>query len=653
MARRLVAIVFTDIAGYTSLSQRDERAALALLREQERLVRPLLEIHRGRLVKSMGDGLLVEFSNALGAVACAVDLQRHIHERNARDPTPELRVRIGVHLGDVEGAGSDILGDAVNIASRIEPLAEEGGICLSSQVYESVRGKLPHSFEGLGPKTLKGVERPVDVYRVLLPWRMSPSGAVGGSPVRLAVLPFSNISPDPNDAYFADGLTEEVIAAVSLIRGLRVISRTSVGQYRGSTKPVTQIGTELGVSSLLEGSVRKAGNRLRITVQLIDVATDEHRWSQSYDHQLDDIFATQSEIAEQTARALKLELLDSARASIAEEPTSNLGAYEAFLRGSEARQRIPFREASKEAIRHFEEAIRLDPNYAAALADAAEALVGSAGETHPPREVLPRARELAARAIRLNPRSSSAHLALGVVAMQADLDWAAAEKELRIAIELNPSSSGAHEWLAYLLTLLQRFDEALLQARAAIELNPLSPYPLFALLAVQRATRDLAGAATTVDRLVARFPGGESIDFAWASQLIWQGRVDEAERVLARFRNASSFEARGRRAFLLARAGKPEELREVVQRIREQGKAPDYVARVRSAESYLVLGDQETCLTLLEQDWLEGERLLWSNYLDFVFDPIRYEPRFVALLRAFNLPTRPPPSVAGANPAGG
>ncbi len=653
MPRRLAAIVFTDIAGYTSLSQKDERAALALLREQERLVRPLLEIHRGRLVKAMGDGLLVEFSNALDAVACAVDLQQHIHERNARELPPKLRVRIGIHLGDVEDAGSDILGDAVNVASRIEPLAEQEGICLSSQVYESVRGKLPHSFDGLGPKTLKGVQHPVDVYRVVMPWSASAAGSSGNTAARLAVLPFSNISPDPNDAYFADGLTEELISALSLIRGLRVISRTSVGQYRGSTKPVTQIGAELGVSSILEGSVRKAGNRLRVTVQLIDVATDEHRWSQSYDHQLDDIFATQSEIADHTARALKLELLDSARAYIAEEPTSNLAAYEASLRGLEAMRRIPFREAYKEAIRHFEEAMRLDPNYAAALAATAVLLVGSAGETHAPREVFPRARELASRAAQLNPRSSAAHLALGFVAMQADLDWAAAEKEFRTSIELNPSASAAHVWLANQLTLLQRFDEALPEARAAIELDPLSPYPLFALLSAQRARRDLAGVAATLDQMAAKFPGSESVDFARAGLLIDQGRLDEAERVLARFRDDPSFDARGQRAYLLAVAGKPGELREMLRRIREVGQAPEYVARVRVAEAYLAAGDRDTCLTLLEEDWREGERMLWFHYLDRIFDLIRDEPRFVALLQAFHLPTQRPPSVEGASTVGG
>ena len=265
--------MFTDLAGFTPLAQADEAGALRLLKEQEKMIRPILETHRGRKVKSMGDGLLIEFLNALDTVECGVDLQRQAHERNAREGAQPLQLRVGIHLGDVQQRGTDIFGDAVNIASRIEPLAEPGGVCLSDPVYVQVRNKVPYQLEKLGPKSLKGVREPIDVYRIVLPWAKEEAPAPGPSPPRLAVLPLVNISPDPRDDYFAAPLTEELITVLSQIRGLRVISRTSVNQNKGTTKPLALIGSELGADSVLEGSVRKAGDRLRIAVQLIDTRT--------------------------------------------------------------------------------------------------------------------------------------------------------------------------------------------------------------------------------------------------------------------------------------------------------------------------------------------------------------------------------------------
>jgi len=237
--RRLAAIVFTDIEGYTALSQRDEPAALRLVQEQDRLGQALVQIHHGRKVKSTGDGLMLEFPDALDAVACAVDLQRHVHERNARVGGAPLRVRVGIHVGDVQGVGKDILGDAVNIAARIEPVAEPGGICISGAVREQVWNKTSEKLEKLPPRALKGVQLPVDLYRVVLPWVVGEPTPPTVVRTGLAVLPFGNISPDPKDEYIADGLTEELITALSHIQGLRVIARTSVMQYKAASKPVS------------------------------------------------------------------------------------------------------------------------------------------------------------------------------------------------------------------------------------------------------------------------------------------------------------------------------------------------------------------------------------------------------------------------------
>jgi adenylate cyclase len=268
----------------------------------------------------MGDGFLAEFDSALRAVQCAIDIHQHLHDRNSQPGITPIQLRIGIHLGDVEQRGSDIFGDAVNVASRIEPVATPGGLCISGQVFDQVRNKIPNRLEKLPPTALKGLEVPIDIYRVVLPWTVPESPSRDSGPTRLAVLPFANISPDPKDEYFADGLTEEMITVLSQLRELRVIARTSVTPYKSTSKGVAQIGTELGVDSVLEGSVRKAGDELRITVQLIDVATQEHTWASTYDRKLEKVFAVQAEIAREVAEALKVGLRAAEQSRLESRP---------------------------------------------------------------------------------------------------------------------------------------------------------------------------------------------------------------------------------------------------------------------------------------------------------------------------------------------
>jgi len=331
--RRLSAIMFTDVVGSTASAQANEAEALKLRDEQAGLVRPLFAAHHGREVKSMGDGFLSEFDSALRAVQCAIDIQQHLHERNSQAGVTPIELRIGIHLGDVEQRDTDIFGDAVNIASRVEPLASPGGICISGEVFSQIRNKIPNKFEKLPPTALKGVQAPVDIYRIALPWVTRDAPASSGGPTGIAILPFANISPDPKDEYFADGLTEELITVLSQIRELRVIARSSVTPYKSTSKGVAQIGAELGVSSILEGSVRKAGSQLRITAQLIDVASQGHVWANSYNRELTDVFAVQVELAQQVADALRVELRASERAQIAARPMVKPDSYLSYLKG--------------------------------------------------------------------------------------------------------------------------------------------------------------------------------------------------------------------------------------------------------------------------------------------------------------------------------
>ena len=312
--RRLVAIMFTDIVGYTALGQRDEFLSLELLNDNRKMLRGIFSDHKGREIKTIGDAFLVEFPSAMDAVRCAYDIQRKSREFNLSLP-PEKRasLRVGIHVGDViEDCNGDILGDAVNVASRIQPLAREGGVCLTQQVYDHVHNKFELRFKSIGKKSLKNVNIPIEIYEMVMPWETTakemstrPSNL---DRKRIAVLPFSNISPDPNDAYFADGMTEEIISEISNIRELIVISRTSVMGYKNKDIKVAEIANELNVGILLEGSVRKAGNKVRIVIQMIEASTDKHLWSSRYDKDLDDVFAIQSDIAINVARESNISL---------------------------------------------------------------------------------------------------------------------------------------------------------------------------------------------------------------------------------------------------------------------------------------------------------------------------------------------------------
>jgi adenylate cyclase len=393
--------MFTDMVGYTSLSQKNEALAMELLEEHRKLVRPFFPKHNGREVKTIGDAFLVEFASALEAVRCAFDIQQALHEMNSgRSADKKILLRIGVHLVDVIHSQDDVYGDAVNVASRIEPLASPGGICVTEQIYNPVRNKFEFPFTTLGKTDLKNVDEKIEVYRMILPWeectsQEKPSANIDSR--RIAILPFANFSPDPNDEYFADGITEEIISTVSQITGLSVISRTSVMGYKGTTKKMREIGKELEVGSVLEGSIRKAENKIRVTTQLVDVAADRHLWAQSYNDELNDVFAIQSDIAQSVARSMKVVLLEKEKVRMEKAPTKNMSAYESYLKGMYLVHKGTLR-AIEDSMKQFEDAITLDPDFSLACAALGNVHVLLAGETIPPRPAFEKAKPLIAKA---------------------------------------------------------------------------------------------------------------------------------------------------------------------------------------------------------------------------------------------------------------
>jgi adenylate cyclase len=478
--RRLAAVMFTDTVGFTASTQANEGRTLELLRQQAELLRPLLALHQGREIKSTGDGFLVEFDSALKAVQCAVNIQRRIYERNSEGGETPIRVRIGVHLGDVVQNGTDILGDAVNIAARIEPLAEPGGVCVSGAVYDQVRSKVTDRFEKLEPKALKGVEVPMEVYRVVPTWEGSEATRAEGTShpldrTRIAVLPFANISPDPNDEYFADGLTEELIANLSLIPGLKVIARTSVLGYKKGEKKVATIGAELGVGTVVEGSVRRAANKIRVTVQVIDVATEEHLWTAKYDDNLDDIFAVQGEIATKVASSLPGSLTKPQLSVPELERPKEAQAYLSYLQGQALIWKTD-EPSLRKSLEHFQKAIESDPTFARAYAGLARAYINLGSEGYLTwTGSIELGQAAAERASRLDPDLAEAHSLLGELAFMADAPAEILDRELRRALELNPNLAQAHSILSSLAGSFGIMESYTLGAEEAYRLDPLSP----------------------------------------------------------------------------------------------------------------------------------------------------------------------------------
>jgi adenylate cyclase len=636
--RRLAAIMFTDMVGSTALAQANEAEALRLRDEQEGIVRPVFASHRGREIKSMGDGYLVEFESALRAVQCAIEIQQRLHELNTRPGGTPLHLRIGIHLGDVEARGSDIFGDSVNIASRVEPLARPGGICLTEPVHGQVHNKLPNRLEKLPPQTLKGVQVPLDVYRVVLPWEDEESGASRTPSAGLAVLPFSNISPDPNDAYFADGLTEELITVLSQLGGLRVIARTSVMPYRSTSKGVSQIGAELRVSSLLEGSVRKSGNRLRVTAQLIDVASEGHVWAQTYDRELDDIFAVQSELARQVAEALKVELRATETARLESRPSVRTDSYLAYLKGITLLHGTLLANVDTELARQeLERAISLDPTNAAAHAGLSDALRVLSWAEPKDREAKRAQSSVAARrAIELDPNLAEAHLSLGVM-LWDEADFPGAEREMKRAVELNPSFSWAHWLLGAVLEDEGRLDEGFAHFLLAEAADPRWH------LAVLFSARSLFWQGR-FDEVLPRVERAEQLAplDPWchaflADVLTVRGETERAVRELARAEELETVVDRrpGWRAWSYAIGGQLEKSREI---LRHEETLPEaHWPLWYLAEVYLRLGDIDNAFRLLERAADARQLPLQSIRFHPLLQPLRDDPRFPGLLKRVNL----------------
>ncbi len=478
--RRLAAILAADVVGYSRFMEADEEGTLARLKSlREELFDPKIAEHHGRIVKTTGDGVLVEFASAVDAVRCAVEVQCHLTERNNATPENQrLELRVGINVGDIIIEGEDIYGDGVNVAARLEGLAEPGMVYISGSVFDQVAGKLEAAFDDLGEQKVKNISKPVRVYRARGETGEEATygdvSAVASLPDKpsIAVLPFNNLSGDPEQEYFADGMTEDIITGLSRFRSLFVIARNSTFAYKGKSPDVREVARDLGVRYILEGSVRRRGERIRITGQLIDAETGNHLWAERYDRELEDIFAVQDEVTEAIVAAIAPEIGDVERERAQRKAPGNLDAWGLYQRGLAAYYSST-EEGLRSAIKQFDRVNEVDPTFAPAFAMAANARARHVLHSIPDNrtELLNQAREKAHKGITLDPKNSTCLWTDGRVhSMLGHQDVAVSKVEEAIA--LNPNDAMSRYFLGWVLCRAGRAKEAIPHMDHAMRLSP-------------------------------------------------------------------------------------------------------------------------------------------------------------------------------------
>ncbi len=539
--RRLAAILAADVAGYTRLTGADEEGTIARLRAlRSELIDPAIEASRGRVVKRTGDGILVEFASVVEALRCALEVQRGMAARNAALAADRrIEFRVGINLGDVVVEGDDLLGDGVNVAARLEGISETGGICLSEDAYRQVQGKVAAEFADMGEQSLKNVARPVRVYRVAPQAAPRPQAADQNLALpdrpSIAVLPFQNMSGDAEQDYFCDGMVEDIITGLSRIRWLFVIARNSSFVYKGKAVDIKQVGRELGVRYVLEGSVRKAANRVRITGQLVEAATGRHLWAERYDRPLDDIFALQDEITLNVVGAIEPNLRAAEIERVRRKRPDSLDAYDLYLQALATSFSRTAQDHTK-SLALLERVLALEPGYVGAHALMADNLRGrflrGGGNEDDRQAALLHARaELAAGCDDANGLAMAAF-----VIAQLGHDAAAACEILERALQISPSSMVALTWSATVLVWMGRLDLAIERAERARRFDPLVFFPNVALAEAHFLAGRYADAADAARRATDANPRFLLSFAVLAAALVRLGRIDEAKTAIERAR---------------------------------------------------------------------------------------------------------------------
>ena len=476
--RKLAAILSADVEGYSRLMTQDEEGTVKTLKQHRATISGLVSEHRGRVVDSPGDNILAEFGSVVDGVKCAVKIQETLKAKNAEMPENRRMIfRIGVNLGDVIEDEDRVYGDGVNIAARLEALADPGGICISGTAFDHVEGKLGLDFEYLGEKSVKNITKPIRLYRIKMESRVPDDGTSLAVPLSdkpsIAVLPFVNMSGDPEQDYFSDGITEEIITGLSKIPRMHVIARNSTFAYKEKPPKVQQVGQELGVHYVLEGSVRKAGSRIRVTAQLIDVNTGYHLWAERYERELSDIFAVQDAITMKILSALQVELTEGEQARLRHEEKRNLEAWGFAVQAAGYLERVTSHDVAK-ARGLLEQALALDPEYVTAWSSLSLAHWFDArfGWSEAPEESFKRAYSAAQKALSLDDTDPVVHGLIGCIHLYLR-EYEQAIREAEKAIALGPNHALVHALASHILRFSGDFERAIAVIKKAMRLQPL------------------------------------------------------------------------------------------------------------------------------------------------------------------------------------
>ncbi|MGH7572945.1 MAG: tetratricopeptide repeat protein [Gemmatimonadota bacterium] len=667
--RHIATILFTDIVGSTEMAARlGDSGWRDLLREHHARVRRAMRRFGGEEAGTAGDGFLMIFESPANAIRCADAIRQAVREVG-------LEVRGGIHMGQVEWTGRDPGGITVHIGSRVSALATAGEILVSGTVRDSEVGS-GFAFADRGRHSLKGVPGEWRIYEVTgVPaaphgqvryrsrrssWRgrralaagailtalaivlalrgsLSPWGTRGPKTASIAVLPFENAGGGEEDQYFSDGIMEEILARLSKIDGLKVIARSSVVRYRDSDKSPLEVGDELGVSTILEGSVRRSSDRLRIAAELVDTRTGEALWSEIYDRDPEDVFAIQSDVAEKIAAALRTELSPAEREGLREPPTTDLEAYHLYLRGRYF-WNTRTEEGLRKAVDYFRRAIDRDPVYARAYAGLADAW-NLLGQWYlPSEEAFPLARDAALQALAIDSTLAEPRVALGYIAMEYEWDWPAAERWLESAVKLDPGYSTGHQYYGNYLRIMGRFDEAIAQGKAAVEIDPLSIPQQAELGYTYYYARRFDEAREQLVRTLEMDTTYAHAHLRMGQVLEQQARYAEAVREMRRAVELSdgSASVEAALAHALAMQGDEAEARRILQRLESPGERafpPSYGAAIVHA----ALGEKDEAFAWLQRAYAARSPSMNSIRVHPWLDPLREDERFDELLRQMKL----------------
>ena len=635
-SRQLAAIMFTDIVGYTALMGKDEQKAFELLDKNRQIQKPIIEQLGGRWIKELGDGLMVSFNTVTDAVMAALKIQEATRQLN------EFELRIGIHLGEVVFDNEDVFGDGVNIASRIQSLANPGAIFISESVQQNVSNKKGFETRYIKQEFLKNVKEPVKIFEVMAAGQSYPA-ITKDLPQKppgkcIVVLPFLNLSNDPSQEYFSDGLTEELISHLSRLKDMRVISRTTSMKYKGTKKDIKTIGMETGASYIMEGSVRIQGINLRITAQFVDANRDIHLWAESYNGTMEDIFDIQEKVSAKIVSELRLQLTKDEKEYLQKRYTENTEAYQLYLQG-----RYFWNKRNEEglntAIRYFEKAIETDPEYALAWAGLADTynLLGEF-TNRSRRDLYPQAKRAVNKALEIDTELAEAHISLGLLVMLNEWDWINSGKEYQTGIKLNPNYATGHHWYAEWLLFMGRTTEAIEEISIAVKLDPVSP----AILKDHGMTfyycRQYDQAIDSANKTLELNP-----EFATAYRLLSLAYQGKGMYVQAIEENQRWGQYTGNKvktdislAQIYAAAGRKEEALKIIEEAESEMALTgnDYRGM---ALIYAALEKPDEAFEWLEKSYEQHEESLCNLKVDPKLDPLRSDPRFKSMLHKVGL----------------